>query len=191
MGCDVINGYMHFLEETYNNGGKNKFFAHQFFINVIEDEATFEKVVNKQDFKKGWAKWEKLFFPLQHNNHWFLIVADKVKEEILVYDSLAHYNKHHSYGVKKLIDRQKTKKGNEVVDTQQLRDKEVFQRQHDGVNCGYFTCWYAHQVVTNQPVAGWSGNYHEEVQKVRENIMCSLVHNAIVTEEAKHIVWNN
>jgi hypothetical protein len=47
MGCDVINGYMHFLEETYNNGGKNKFFAHQFFINVIEDKATFEKVVSK------------------------------------------------------------------------------------------------------------------------------------------------
>ncbi len=35
--------------------------------------------------------------------------------------------------------------------------------------------WYAHQVVTNQPVAGWSGNYLKEVQKVRENIMCSLV----------------
>ena len=118
-------------------------------------------------------------------------MADKVKEEILVYDSLAHDNKHHLYGVKKLIDRMKTKKGNLVVDTQQLRDKEVFQRQHDGVNCGYFTCWYAHQVVTNQPVAGWSGNCHEEVQKVRENIMRSLVQNAIVTEETKHIVWNN
>jgi hypothetical protein len=46
-GCDVINGYMHLLEETYNNGGKNKFFAHQFFINVIEDKETFEKVMNK------------------------------------------------------------------------------------------------------------------------------------------------
>jgi Ulp1 family protease len=118
-------------------------------------------------------------------------VADKVKEEILVYDSLAHNNKHHFYGVKKLIDRMKTKKGNGVVEMQQLRDKEFFQRQHDGVNCGYFTCWYAHQVVTNQPVAGWSGNYHKEVQKVRENIMCSLVQNAIVAEETKHIVWNN
>jgi hypothetical protein len=93
-------------------------------------------------------------------------VADKVKEEILVYDSLAHDNKHHLYGVKKLIDRMKTKKGNLVVDTQQLRDKEVFQRQHDGLNCGYFTSWYAHQLVTNQPDAGWSGNYHEEVQQV-------------------------
>ncbi len=31
-GCDIVNGYMHLLEETYNNGGKNKFFAHQFFI---------------------------------------------------------------------------------------------------------------------------------------------------------------
>jgi len=37
------------------------------------------------------------------------------------------------------------------------------------VNCSYFTCWYAHQVVTNQPVTGWPGNYHEEVQKIREN----------------------
>ncbi len=46
-GCDVINGYMHLLEKTYNNGGKNKFFAHQFFINVIEDKETFEKVMNK------------------------------------------------------------------------------------------------------------------------------------------------
>jgi hypothetical protein len=46
-GCDVINGYMHLLEKTYNNGGKNKFFAHQFFINVIEDKATFKKVMNK------------------------------------------------------------------------------------------------------------------------------------------------
>jgi hypothetical protein len=111
MGCDVINGYMHFLEETYNNGGKNKFFAHQFFINVIEDKATFEKVVSKWDVKKGWAKWEKLFFPLQHNKHWFLIVADKVKEEILVYDSLAHDNKHHLYGVKKTHRQNENKEG--------------------------------------------------------------------------------
>jgi hypothetical protein len=117
-GCDIVNGYMHLLEETYNNGGKNRFFPHQFFINVM-NKATFERVVSKRDFKKGWAKWEKLFFPIQHNNHWFLIVADKVKEEILVYDSLPHNNKHHFYGVKKLIDRMKTKKGNWIVDTQQ------------------------------------------------------------------------
>jgi hypothetical protein len=118
-------------------------------------------------------------------------VADKVKEEVLVYDSLAHNNKHHFYSILNFINKMKTKKGNWVVDMQQLRDKEVFQWQHDGMNCGDFTCWYAHQVVTNQPVAGWSGNYHKEVQKVRENIMCSLVQNAIVTEETKHIVWNN
>jgi Ulp1 family protease len=95
MGCEIANGYMHLLEETYNNGGKNKFFAHQFFIGVLEDEMTFERVVNKQDFKKDWAKWEKLFFPTQHNDHWLLIVADKVNIEILIYDSLAHANKHH------------------------------------------------------------------------------------------------
>jgi len=23
------------------------------------------------------------------------------------------------------------------------------------VNGGYFTCWYAHQVLTNQQVTGW------------------------------------
>jgi hypothetical protein len=54
-------------------------------------------------------------------------VADKVKEEVLVYDSLAHNNKHHFYSILKLINKMKTKKGNWVVDMQQLRDKEVFQ----------------------------------------------------------------
>jgi Ulp1 family protease len=139
-GCEAINSYMHLLEETYNNGGKSKFFAHQFFDSVLEDETTLERVVKKRDFKKGWAKWEKLFFPIQHNDHWFFIVADKVKEEILIYDSLAHDNKHHFYVILKLIHRMKTKKENWIVDTQQLKDHEVFQQQHDGVNYGYFTC---------------------------------------------------
>jgi len=52
-GCDVVNGYMHLLEEMYNNDGKTTFFAHQFFIKVIEDKTTFERGMNKRDFKKG------------------------------------------------------------------------------------------------------------------------------------------
>ena len=35
MGCEVINGFMHLLEEKYNNMGKNKFFSHQFFPTVF------------------------------------------------------------------------------------------------------------------------------------------------------------
>jgi hypothetical protein len=118
-------------------------------------------------------------------------VADKVKEEVLIYDSLAHNNKHHFYGVLKLINRMKTKNEDLIVDMQQLKNHKLFQQQHDGVSCGYFTCWYARQVVTNQQGAGWSGNYHKKVQKIRENVMCSLVQNSIVMEMNKNIVWDS
>jgi len=94
-------------------------------------------------------------------------VADKVDKEIKIYDLLAHANKHHFYVILNLVNKMKTKKENWMIDVQQTLEHQAFQWQHEGVNCSYFTCWYAHQVVTNQPVTGWPGNYHEEVQKIR------------------------
>jgi hypothetical protein len=38
MGCEVINAFMHLLEEKFNNEGKNKFFSHQFFPTVLDEK---------------------------------------------------------------------------------------------------------------------------------------------------------
>jgi Ulp1 family protease len=94
---------------------------------LLESETQFKKLVNKQDFKKGWAKWEKLFFPIQHNDHWLLIVADKVDKEIKIYDLFAYANKHHFYVILTLVNKMKTKKENWTIDTQQTLEHQVFQ----------------------------------------------------------------
>jgi hypothetical protein len=38
MGCEVINGFMSWLKEKFNNEGKNKFFPHQFFHTVLDEK---------------------------------------------------------------------------------------------------------------------------------------------------------
>jgi Ulp1 family protease len=195
-GCKVVNGYMHLLEETYNNDEKNKFFAHQFFPTVLESAwdaeqkkkgTPFEKLVQSDEFKKDWAKWEKLHFPMHKNDHWFLIVADKAKKEILIYDSLAHANKYHFEVTLKLINKRKKRNEQWTVNTQQHLD---IQQQKDGVNCGYITCWYAHQIATDQSVTCWPKEYHKELKEMRENIMCSLIQKCIVTEMNKNKIWD-
>jgi Ulp1 family protease len=60
-------------------------------------EHNSKNLVESDDFKKDWAKWEKMFFPIHKHYHWFLIVADKSKREIFIYDPLAHSNKYQLY----------------------------------------------------------------------------------------------
>jgi CxxC motif-containing protein (DUF1111 family) len=55
----------------------------------------------------------------------------------------------------------------------------------DAVNCGYFTCWYARQLVTNQSIQCFSGDYGVAVQDIREDIMCSIIDREIVIGDDK------
>ncbi len=55
------------------------------------------------------------------------------------------------------------------------------QWQSDVVNCGYFTCWYAQQLVTNQSIQCFSGDYGVAVQ----DIMCSITEREIVIGDDK------
>jgi hypothetical protein len=57
------------------------------------------------------------------------------------------------------------------------------QRQSDAVNCGYFTCWYAWQLVINQSIQCFSGDYGVAVQDIREDIMCSIIERDIKRNE--------
>jgi hypothetical protein len=49
------------------------------------------------------------------------------------------------------------------------------QQQMDKVNCGYFTCWYAQQLVTNESIDWFGGDYEVAMIDIRENIMCSII----------------
>jgi hypothetical protein len=59
------------------------------------------------------------------------------------------------------------------------------QWQSDVVNCSYFTCWYARQLVTNQSIQHFSVDYGVAVQDIREDIMCSIIEREIVIGDDK------
>jgi hypothetical protein len=112
MGCEVINGFMHLLEEKYNNMGKNKFFSHQFFPTVLDEKMSrsntdvpskLTKMVN--DNKDNWNKiWERLFFPVHvWPNHWILIVLDKTVKQVIVCDPISVTNQYHTKIVLNLV----------------------------------------------------------------------------------------
>ncbi len=192
MGCEVINGFMDLLEEKYNNMGKNKSFYHQFFHTVLDEKMSrsktdvplkLTKMVNHN--KDNWNNtWERIFFPINiWDNHWILIVLNKTMKQVMVFDSV---NKSNQYQAKKILNVVNEMEGStaewSIVTNDQNSD---IQRQSDVVNCGYFTCWYAQQLVTNQSIQHFSGDYGVTVQDIREDIMCSIIEQEIVIGDDK------
>jgi Ulp1 family protease len=55
------------------------------------------KIVNSNSIKDKWNNtWKRLIFPINvYNNHWILIVVDKIVKQVMVFDSLAMSNQCH------------------------------------------------------------------------------------------------
>jgi Ulp1 family protease len=192
MGCEVINGFMHLLEEKYNNMGKNKFFSHQFFSTVLDEKMSrsnadvpsrLTKMANTN--KDNWNNtWERLFFPINvWDNHWILIVLDKTTKQVMVFDSVKKSNKYQAEKILNLVNEMEGSTAEWSIVTNE--QNSGIQRQHDAVNCGYFTCWYARQLVTNQSIQCFSGDHDAAVQDIREDIMCSIIEREIVIGDDK------
>jgi Ulp1 family protease len=192
MGCEVINGFMHLLEEKYNNMGKNKFFSHQFFPTVLDEKMSrsnadvpsrLTKMANTN--KDNWNNtWERLFFPINvWDNHWILIVLDKTTKQVMVFDSVKKSNKYQAEKILNLVNEMEGSTAEWSIVTNE--QNSGIQRQRDAVNCGYFTCWYARQLVTNQSIQCFSGDHDAAVQDIREDIMCSIIEREIVIGDDK------
>jgi hypothetical protein len=180
------------LEEKFNNEGKNKFFSHQFFSTVLDEKMSRSnadvpsRLTKMAHINKGnWNNtWERLFFPINvWDNHWILIVLDKTTKQVMVFDSVKKSNKYQAEKILNLVNEMEGSTAEwSIVTNEQNSD---IQRQSDAVNCGYFTCWYARQLVTNQSIQCFSGDHDAAVQDIREDIMCSIIEREIVIGDDK------
>jgi hypothetical protein len=61
------------------------------------EQSQLMQYVNNNSIKDFWTNtWERLFFPINvYNNHWILIVVDKIAKQVMVFDSLAISNQYY------------------------------------------------------------------------------------------------
>jgi Ulp1 family protease len=180
-GDEVVSGFYYLLDSKFG-GGENKFFGTGFFTTCVQDFSIERKLT--QFKKKFRTEWKKLFFPVNaHSNHWILLTADVDEKTVKVYDSLGKSNETYTHLLLNIINQVKKKDEQWVVVDNTTAN---IQRQMDLVNCGWFTCWYAYQIATNNSVAKWLGsNYEKEVRAIKKNIMLSLVDKKIFSKGGK------
>ena len=126
----------------------------------------------------------KVFFSVHvWPDHWILIVLDKTVKQVIVFDPIRVTNQYETKLFLKLVKEMEGSTAEWTIVTNV--DNNEIQRQRDTVNCGYFTCWYARQLVTNQSIQCFSGDYGVAVQDIREDIMCSIIEREIVIGDDK------
>ena len=101
----------------------------------------------------------------------------------MVFDSVKKSNKYQAEKILNLVNEMEGSTAEWSIVTNE--QNSGIQRQRDTVNCGYFTCWYARQLVTNQSIQCFSGDYGVAVQDIREDIMCSIIEREIVIGDDK------
>ncbi len=118
-----------------------------------------------------------------YNNNRILIVVDKSAKQVMVFDSLAISNQYHAgkvfNSVKKMDDG--TTKWIIVTNEESCH----IQGQLDKANGRYFTCWYAWQLVTNESVDWFGGDYEVVRNNIRGDIMCSIIERKIAIKNDK------
>jgi Ulp1 family protease len=93
----------------------------------------------------------KAFFPVHvWPDHWILIVLDKTVKQVIVFDPIRVTNQYHTKLVLNLVKEMEGSTAEWTIVP--YVDNTEIQRQCDAINCGYFTCWYARQLVTNQSI---------------------------------------
>ena len=91
-----------------------------------------------------------------NNNHWLLAVIHLPEHLIEVFDSLDGKNPDLLRRFSELYGHEDMWKANNYY-----HDLKI-QRQNDNYNCAFFTCWYAYQLATNNPITPWEDNWKKK-----------------------------
>jgi len=174
--CNVMNGFFNLLSEHF----------------VDKDAAfgtTFDGAVYKSGLKLPVKKLrevlkhrrvESVYLPLNVNdNHWILVVINWPGYRVDVYDSLDSKNEIVCGTFISLL--RKCQKESDVNKWQAHNHyQENIQRQFDSYSCGYFTCWYAYQLVNNGTIGLFTDSYEVSVANIASKILISLIEASIV-----------
>jgi hypothetical protein len=55
----------------------------------------------------------------------------------------------------------------------------------DKINCRYFACWYAWQLVLNESVDWFGGDYEVVMKDIRKDIICIIIEEKFATGDDK------
>jgi Ulp1 family protease len=168
----VIDGFFWLLNEQFRSTdlafGKSYWYS-RYMVHSDANSNQLKKVMSGVH-----DDMEKLFLPIFiHGNHWILGVIHFTVRLVEIYDSLDGNNEDVASVI---VNRMSDLYGKRKFWTFQINYRNsTIQRQNDNHNCAFFTCWYAYQLATNNPITPWDGDWDGKVKTIRRNVMNSLV----------------
>ena len=146
LDSDTINNYFSILEKKYSN--KNIKCISTFFCELY----TRPNNKNAKSMIKDCKDKSLIFIPYFKNHHWFLIVIDSHKKEILLYDSLMSdlKEKQHIYILNQI--KYFFSKIDETFSNYQMKIEKDIKQQQNGNDCGVFVCWYAKMIIEENSI---------------------------------------
>ena len=158
-------------------------FFKSFFLTKLFDEGATDQY--RYGNVKRWSKkvpgkdlfaLDKIFFPMNLSNmHWACAVIYMQEKRIQVYDSMHGPGDEQLRGLMQYVkDEWKAKKGGELPDADEwnlVTCEPDTPSQHNGFDCGVFTCMFADFLSMDRPLAF----SQEHITQCRERIALSIM----------------
>jgi len=172
MNARVIDAFFYLLSQTYDNVifGDSTIYQ-SMVLNFYPDDQL------REIMKRRWPdSIDVMYFPININdNHWILVVANKKKRVMDVYDSLKFKN---GKETKLLSTKLSMVFSNGAPWKVNDNSKEWnIHRQQDHHSCAFFTCWYAYELATGGSVGIWPTDldWKMRVKVIAQQVFISLV----------------
>ena len=180
LGGDVVNGFLQGLLTQYSNASCPSF--HVFSSYLYTDIATKSKrqSIIRQAMAVDPMKHEMLFFPINHESHWILVVCFPVSSILVYFDSLMTINISVFGHVLGLMEALLTTHGHQF-DREKLLllAPDDIPRQQDACSCGVYVCMNAVTLIQSPHIPIYSC---KDITKIRQWMVNFLVKTHNVTK---------
>ena len=123
--------------------------------------------------------YDIVLIPIHLGMHWSLAVVDFINKQLRYYDSLGGQNHSCLTRVRRYLVSEAAAKDKQQTDVSKWMDCTLtdIPQQHNGSDCGPFTCMYARFIASESPFTFTQ----QDMPTIRSHIICELLEGELLT----------